>query len=844
MNFADRVKATTTATSTATIALGSTVPKFRSFSSALAVGTTNIPVLVEATTGEWEAGLYTLTDAATLTRTAVVSSSNGDASVAFPAGSKTVTCSMLSHALMYGLTNPNDVGFDIILCAGQSNMQGNPASDPLIDVGDPGQVFQWANSSADTASYRKIITGVDPLYMPSGIRTGFTGLATWAAKSYLGTISRNRKILLVPCAVGSTGLVGSFWEAGNPGGQYFERAITEANLAIAAALLLYPNSRFVGTWWAQGEADGLNGTTQAQHATGLKAVIAGFRSRITGAANSWFVISPMTPEGIVAHTGEAVIDLAHTQVAAEVDKCIKVAPISGYAASEHWTAPGVRIMGSRLGLATVAAKMAVGSDVTAPVALSAAVANATPTTIAITCTEVLNGAFTPAASCYTLGGHTASAVSISGSTIFVTVDAFVNGEPARNLAYAQPGSNQVRDTAGNLMASFSGLAIVNNVQPVDSTPPIFSSAQVSNASPTVIQITMNEACNNAIVPATSCFAGSGGKSVTNVAVAAPLISVTFNSAYVNGDTISVQYTNPGSGNRLQDAAGNMVASFGPSSVTNNVGAVATAPAQMAAPVATAGDASASVAFVAPSNGGSAITGYTVTSSPGGFTGTGTTSPINVASLTNGTAYTFTATATNGIGTSTPSPASNSVSPAAAGATYTTLNPADKDAGVTLSNGNLTAAITAGFKSVRSVKSFTTGKRYYEYKLTTGTVALSGLGRSEAALTTFPGGNNYSWGYYTTGALYSQNAAVQTVATYTTNDVIGVAVDLDAATIQYYKNGVAQGTPVLMKQFDSSAWVAGTPVFAQVGANGATVLANFGATAFAFTPPAGYTGWTA
>jgi uncharacterized protein (TIGR02145 family) len=79
--------------------------------------------------------------------------------------------------------------------------------------------------------------------------------------------------------------------------------------------------------------------------------------------------------------------------------------------------------------------------------------------------------------------------------------------------------------------------------------------------------------------------------------------------------------------------------------------------------ATAGNAQAIVTFTAPaSNDGSAITGYTVTSSPGGFTGTGSESPITVTGLTNGTAYTFTVTATNANGTGQASSASNSVTP--------------------------------------------------------------------------------------------------------------------------------------------------------------------------------------
>jgi len=81
--------------------------------------------------------------------------------------------------------------------------------------------------------------------------------------------------------------------------------------------------------------------------------------------------------------------------------------------------------------------------------------------------------------------------------------------------------------------------------------------------------------------------------------------------------------------------------------------------------ATEGNASASVTFTAPANvGGSAITSYTVVSSPSGITGTGASSPITVSGLSNGTAYTFKVFATNSYGPSALSAASNSVTPVA------------------------------------------------------------------------------------------------------------------------------------------------------------------------------------
>jgi phosphatidylethanolamine-binding protein (PEBP) family uncharacterized protein len=91
-----------------------------------------------------------------------------------------------------------------------------------------------------------------------------------------------------------------------------------------------------------------------------------------------------------------------------------------------------------------------------------------------------------------------------------------------------------------------------------------------------------------------------------------------------------------------------------------------APGAPSAVSATAGNASAIVSFTAPSsNGGSVITGYTVTctASGGSHTGTGTASPITVVGLTNGTTYTCSVTATNADGTGTPS-TSVSVTPTA------------------------------------------------------------------------------------------------------------------------------------------------------------------------------------
>jgi uncharacterized repeat protein (TIGR02543 family) len=80
--------------------------------------------------------------------------------------------------------------------------------------------------------------------------------------------------------------------------------------------------------------------------------------------------------------------------------------------------------------------------------------------------------------------------------------------------------------------------------------------------------------------------------------------------------------------------------------------------------ATSGEnATSTVSWTAPSDGGSAITGYTATSNAGQTCSSATTS-CSVTGLTNGTPYTFTVTATNSIGTSDLSAPSSAITPLA------------------------------------------------------------------------------------------------------------------------------------------------------------------------------------
>jgi YVTN family beta-propeller protein len=93
--------------------------------------------------------------------------------------------------------------------------------------------------------------------------------------------------------------------------------------------------------------------------------------------------------------------------------------------------------------------------------------------------------------------------------------------------------------------------------------------------------------------------------------------------------------------------------------------VSTVPGAPTGAAATPGNAQATVTFAAPaSDGGTPITGYTVTSSPPGGVDTtpGTGLSHVITGLINGTPYTFTVAATNAAGTGAASAATSSVTP--------------------------------------------------------------------------------------------------------------------------------------------------------------------------------------
>ena len=472
-------------------------------------------------------------------------------------------------------------------------------------------------------------------------------------------------------------------------------------------------------------------------------------------------------------------------------------------------------------------------DSTAPTANSAAVANATPTVVNITMSEALDAAYVPAASAFTVSGHTVSSVAISGSTINVTVSAALTYGEARTVSYTQPGSNQARDAAGNLLASFSSLSITNNRATVPGAPTI-GTATAGNAS-ALVAFTAPASNGGAAITSYTVTSSPGG--FTGTGSASPIT--------VSGLTNGTPYTFTAT---ATNSEGTGAASAASNSATTSAGA--TAPAQVTGlTLGTATSTTQPLTWTAPSNGGSAITDYVVQWSPAGANtwttfadGTSATASTTVTGLTASTSYDYRVAAVNAIGQGSYSSTATG-STAAAGASYTTLNPADKSADIALSDANLTFSRTAGsgYASVRGVAGKTAGKWYYEGKLNSGT-PFFGIGNASAGLASFAGVTPDSAGLWMSGSNYwvAGSGSSTGLGTPAVNDIICVKVDLDARTIAFRINSGSWST-----SYNLGSYVSGTvyPMMSveQVGSGGTL---NFGGAAFAQAVPDGFAGWSA
>jgi hypothetical protein len=159
------------------------------------------------------------------------------------------------------------------------------------------------------------------------------------------------------------------------------------------------------------------------------------------------------------------------------------------------------------------------------------------------------------------------------------------------LTFATPIATDATPNVSYLNANCSGGGTITISDVASSTPmaddattpttdglsPVFSSAVTGSS--TSIVVTMNEGGLIEVGVDTPGAWVVGGIltndpiTVTNVAVAGTDVTLTLDSVIVNGDTVTITYTNPGGANEITDAAGNEIASFGSQTVANTVAAV-------------------------------------------------------------------------------------------------------------------------------------------------------------------------------------------------------------------------------------------------------------------------------
>ena len=171
--------------------------------------------------------------------------------------------------------------------------------------------------------------------------------------------------------------------------------------------------------------------------------------------------------------------------------------------------------------------------------------------------------------------------------------------------------------------------------------------------------------------------------------------------------------------------------------------------------------------------------------------------------------------------------------------FATLNPLDNyHAGSTLSEGNL-KIVTGGFTTNTSTIALASGKWFWEVKVTNSSSEdMIGI-RGDNTRSNYDWNESYDFFYNSYGRFYDGSSGSQFVsygATFGTGDIIGVALDLDSGTntIQFYKNGAAQGSKNITNVSSTAIGLYNIAVGDYTSGAASTFEINFGSPTFSIS----------
>ena len=178
------------------------------------------------------------------------------------------------------------------------------------------------------------------------------------------------------------------------------------------------------------------------------------------------------------------------------------------------------------------------------------------------------------------------------------------------------------------------------------------------------------------------------------------------------------------------------------------------------------------------------------------------------------------------------------------ANYAVMNPLTTRSGYSsATDGNLRANFTSGANASFVIGNTfqSSGKWYCEAQIvSTGADATRpcvGIVRSSFdwySIAINLGDTSDSWAYLKNGNKRTASTTSSYGSSYTAGDIIGIALDMDAGTVVFYKNNVSQGTAFTGLSGDIALATSGY-------ADGATraIDVNFGQRPFSYTPPTGF-----